>query len=106
MSSGVGNPAVPRDGVFCATASWRTRMWQRLGFFGRFEESVFDWRQDVPDGGDLIHVETTISISFVDRMRILISGRCELRSYTKTVVPIGKCETRSEFRVMPPAWLR
>ena len=106
MRLGAGNPVESHGGAFAQGPSWRTRMWQRLGFFGRFDQECSDWREDVPEGGDLIHVETTISISFVDRLRILLSGRCELRSYTKTTVPVAKCETRSTFRVMPPEWLR
>lgn len=89
------------SGIQCATASFATRVWRWLGYFGQFNEVCFEWRQNVPKGGDMITVHTTVRVSFGDRLRILFSGHFEVVTYTKTTVEIGKAESMSEVRILP-----
>lgn len=91
------------NGALCATQSLASRIWHKLGFFARFDEPLFDWRQNVPEGGDLITNDTTVTLSWDDRLRVLLSGRCALTVWTKTEHVVGKTESRSQFCVMPPS---
>lgn len=89
------------NGAYVAGQSLSNRIWRNLGYFGSFNEAAFDWRQEVPKDGDLLTTVTTVRFSFLDRLRLLVSGHCEVSVYTKTLVPIGKTETMSEVRVLP-----
>lgn len=88
-------------GAFGASQSLSNKIWRKLGYFGQFDEALFDWRQDVPKGGDLLTTDTRVQFSLGDRLRLLLSGRCEVTTYTKTRVEVRDVETRSEVRVMP-----
>lgn len=95
------NDDTQSNGAMCATPHWSVRFWRALGFYSTYNEELFEWRMNVPEGGDMITTETTLLVSWGDRLRILFSGKCELSTYIKTAMPVVAVETRSEFRVLP-----
>lgn len=88
-------------GAFIQAPSLANKIWHWLGFYARFDEALFDWRQDVPNTGDLITSNTTIMLSWGDRIRVLFSGKCSLTVWTKTANEVGITESRSQFCVLP-----
>lgn len=46
-----------------------------------------------------------ITACWRDRLRLLISGRCEVQIRMRTDVPVGRIESRSNFTVQPPGLL-
>ena len=84
----------------------RSIVWRKLGFRHRFDEELFDWRnKEPPEEGFVVGAITTnvtIRVSFLDRLRLLVSGHAELSVYTKTNVEIDRAVSRSEFAVLPP----
>lgn len=93
-------------GAFYAPESFRSKFWRKMGFCHHFDEDLFDWRnQDPPQEGFVISAITTnvaIHVSFMDRLRLLVSGRAELSVYTKTNVVVDRAISRSQFAVLPP----
>jgi hypothetical protein len=84
------------------------RLWRRLGFGRRWNEALFDWRSADPQPGDwfapgVLTTRTVVHIDWRDRLRILVSGRCEVTTYTRTDVGVDRVEARSQFSVLPPA---
>lgn len=81
-------------------------IWHRLGFRHRWDESLFDWRnQEPPEPGFVVGAFAThvvAHVSWLDRLRLFISGRCEIIVYTKTDVLVNKAASRSQFAVLPP----
>jgi hypothetical protein len=79
-------------------------LWYRLGFRYRFDEGLFNWRDEETPGfaPDAITTRIKIRVSFADRLRLLVSGHCEVSAYTKTNVPVDHAITRSRFAVLPP----
>lgn len=93
-------------GAFYAPESMRFIIWRKLGFRHRFNEELFDWRnQEPPEEGFVIGAISTnveIRVSFMDRLRLLVSGHANLSVYTKTNVMVDRAASRSEFAVLPP----
>lgn len=83
------------------------RLWRRLGYGFRFDEALFDWRnQEPPEEGFVpgaMSTHVTIHVSWPDRLRLLLSGRCEIVSYMKTDTLVNRAATRSQFAVLPPS---
>lgn len=87
--------------------SLRQRVWSGLGFGKTFDGDLFDWRTAEPGPSDwfvsgVISTHVRIHVGFLDRLRILISGECEVSCYTRTNVTVDQAQTRSDFAVMPP----
>lgn len=93
-------------GAYCAKQTIRQRIWQALGFHGRFSEELFDWRNmEPPEAGfapSALHTETHVTLDWKDRLRALVTGHIRVDVYTKTDVPVGKALSRSEVAVLPP----
>jgi hypothetical protein len=51
---------------------------------------------------DGVTVVTDVHLSFTDRMRVLVSGSCTVRSTTATENEVGRTETASVFYVNAP----
>lgn len=81
-------------------------LWYRLGFHYSSDEDLFNWRnQEPPEEGFAPGAFCTVigvRISFLDRLRILASGHCQISVYTKTDVMPLKIKSRSIFAVLPP----
>lgn len=97
---------VPDGGAYYAKPSLRTRIWQKFGFC--FHDSAFEWRTQEPKEGDwwvpgTLNTDVTITVDWLDRLRLLVTGHCKLLTYTRTDVLVNKSEARSTFTVLPPA---
>lgn len=90
------------NGVFYSV--YKPTIWDRMGFRRRFDETLFGWRNDPLDGfvESAITTHVQIHVSFLDRLRLLVTGHAELIAYTKTNVIVDHAITRSEFTVLPP----
>lgn len=55
---------------------------------------------------DCLHCHVVASFSFLDRLRILISGEVKITTKTATEHLIGKHKTLSGVEVLPPKFLR
>lgn len=97
---------ITNGGVFYAPESMRSKVWRWLGFRYRFDEDLFEWRnKEPPEEGLVVGCLTTdvhVRVSFLDRVRILISGHVKLSVYTKTNVAVDRAVSRSSFAVLPP----
>jgi len=107
---GAGRPEIDETAgmAFSAGPSLRQRIWWWLGFGHQFDQPLFDWRtqEAKPDDwfvSSALTTETTIHIDWLDRLRILVSGRCSLSTYSRTDVLVNRAESRSQFAVLPPA---
>lgn len=89
-----------------AAMTSKPSVWYRLGFRYRFDEDLFEWRnKEPPDEGfavGAIGIRIGVHVSFVDRLRLLISGHAELTAYVKTNVTVDRAKTRSQFAILPP----
>jgi hypothetical protein len=72
----------------------------RLGLRG-FPQKFVDLPKAPPEWLDVLHSETTIHIDWLDRIRILFTGRAILRSKTVTQFVIGDHIQACEFSVLP-----
>jgi len=82
-------------------------IWHRLGFCRPWDEDLFEWRNAEPGQEDwwvegTITTNTVVHVDWLDRLRILISGKCRVESFTRTSVTVAHAETRSIFSVLPP----
>ena len=99
MSDAVGYYAV------VGKPSLRERLWRWLGFRHRFDEALWKWRNEPTDGFAEGVITTTVAVRLgkTDRLRLLVSGHCEVAVYTKTSVLVEHAVTRSQFAVLSPA---
>lgn len=74
------------------------RFWRKLGFRERHIAP--------PDAPDMapgwVATVTTTHVDWRDRLRILVSGRVLLKSFTQTDVIVRKARSTSSFSVLPP----
>jgi len=74
----------------------------------KLREKLFPDFQLPPSGGQVekypgvIHTDTIIRVSWKDRIRLLLSGRCILKLRTWTEREAGECLTESVFVILPP----
>lgn len=54
---------------------------------------------------DCLVAHTKVELSFLDRLRVLVSGRIEVVAKTVTENVIGENVTVAVFNVRPPGWL-
>lgn len=54
---------------------------------------------------DCITIHTTVGLSWIDRFRVMLTGRLEVTTRTVTENTIGKNVTASESYVLPPLFL-
>lgn len=81
---------------------YKSTFWERLGW-RLFRRKHIDM-PDVP-GRDCLVVVSTVSISWLDRLRILFSGRAQVTSKTVTENIIGQNTTVSVFNALPPKFM-
>lgn len=63
---------------------------------------------ELPKGmtkGDVVFCNVNTELSFLDRIRLLISGRCSVSVKTSTENCAGKVVSAAAFNVCPPKWL-
>lgn len=56
-------------------------------------------------GRDMVIVDVAAELSFVDRLRLLVSGRLSIRVRVETENVVGKTDSNSKIHVQPPSWL-
>lgn len=60
---------------------------------------------EMPEQGDVFVCEVETRLDWLDRLRILVSGRCQVTSKTATEHRFGNHATISNFTVLPPTYL-
>ncbi len=95
------------ESVAAGYAVSKPTIWYRLGFHYRFDEDLFNWRNEEPKEGDwfvpsALCTHVVVHLGWLDRCKLLITGKAEVISYTRTDVLVKKAVTRSEFCVLPP----
>ena len=76
---------------------------ERLGWY-LFPNTLCDM-PDKPGMRDCLVTRTKVELSFVDRLRVLVSGRIQVETKTATKNVVGAQETNAAFVVKPPAWM-
>lgn len=95
-------------GAFSARQPLSLRIWHLLGFHrANDREALFDWRNEEPKDGDwwkvgALSTHVTVYFGWADRLRLLLTGTCEVTSYTRTNVTVDRAETRSQIAVLSP----
>ena len=82
-----------------------TRIWRRLGFGRRPDFDIIDWRCDEQLGGfapGALVSETFVYVDFLDRLRVLLSGKIYIEVSTKTDALVEHSQSRSTFSVLAP----
>lgn len=59
-----------------------------------------------PNNADVLVIRTECCLSFLDRLRVLFSGRLQVVTNTTTLVRIGESETASAAFPLPPRFMR
>lgn len=78
-------------------------LWYRLGFhYG--SDGLFDWRNEKEPGlvDSALTTEVHVMLTFVDRLRLLLTGHLGVTVYTKTDVLVNHAKSRSAVAVLPP----
>ena len=80
----------------------------RLGYFLFPQTYLAPWPGEGEDGyepgwadGDLT-LGISIHLDWLDRIRVLVSGKLSVRTRTKTNVAVGNAKTKSLCHVLPP----
>lgn len=80
---------------------FKPTIWHRLGFNYAHAKSFDDTEH--PDMAEAwLCVETYSQLSWIDRLRVLISGKVHIQAKTKTDVVVRHAITNSAFSVLPP----
>lgn len=54
---------------------------------------------------DVIRTSTVCHLDWKDRLRVLISGRCQVEGYIRCENTVGAVDSVADFNVLPPAWM-
>ena len=87
--------------AFHSMPTWRQRLNRRLGFTLPFSEEDFEWRNAEQEGfaPGAMMTRVVLRVSLLDRIRLLITGRCMVEVTSKTDKIIERAESRSSFCV-------
>ena len=93
-------------GAYYAKQPLSLRVWHFLGFYGKHDEDLFDWRNmETPEDGfvqSCLHTETHIVLDWKDRLRVMFTGHLRVDVWTKTDVAVKLMKSRSQIAVLPP----
>lgn len=89
----------PENSAMCYQSQRR----ERLGW--RLFPNAHCFSPDLEGGRDGIVSRVRCELSFMDRLRLLISGRIEVWVKTTTENEVGRHATNSSISVRPPDWL-
>lgn len=93
-------------GAYYAKQPLSLRIWHFLGFYGKHDESLFDWRNEQPPQSGFVqsclHTETHVILDWKDRIRALFTGHLRVDVWTKTDVEVKRMQSRSTIAVLPP----
>lgn len=80
----------------------------RRPWWKRAINRLFKWHDGTPDlpewAKDGLMVETNVEWSFVDRIRILLTGNTSIRTWTACENPPGRVVSLSSAVARPPKW--
>lgn len=101
QNEAVGGVAVrPTDGL-CLSRPWtwkdklRCKLWP---------PQHCDLPEAPPTHKDVLVCRVTSELSWLDRLRVLVTGRIRVESRTVTEHEIGDHKTKSVFTALPPRW--
>jgi len=77
-------------------------IWKKLGFGSCWVELKDEEFPGMPPGA--IATDTQIRLGFLDRLRVLISGKVYVALKTKTDVIVETAISKSAVSVLPPTW--
>lgn len=80
------------------------QQWQEKLGWKIFPNTYVD-SPELPEMKDVIVSYTRVNLSFIDRLRVLISGKIEITTKTATENIIGAVKTNCGSSVRPPWWL-
>lgn len=89
----------PRNECLVYVPQWQ----EKLGW--KLFPSVYVDSPELPGMRDVMVSYTHVNLSFLDRIRVLISGKIEVTTKTATENVIGKVSTNCGFSARPPWWL-
>ncbi len=89
-------------GVYYHEPTWRERFWPRLGFHHAHAPRPDE--DELKDGWaeSWFVVETYVTLDWLDRLRVLVSGKLHVDHAIKTDVPIGRSQAVSAIGILPP----
>jgi len=79
--------------------SWLERLKWRL-----YPQQAVEWPKECQDDMDGLYIGTVVELSFLDRLRVLASGRLRVVTTTVTEGKLGKHTTFSMASPEPPTW--
>lgn len=88
------------NGCLMYTPQWQEKIGNKLF------PSVYVESPELLIQKDVVHCTTVIKFSFIDRIRILVSGEVNVVSKTATENEVGNCKTNSGVFISPPKILR
>jgi hypothetical protein len=78
---------------------FRPTLWHRLGFGASY---VAPW--DESDDAKYMVTTVTVQFDWLDRLRILLTGRAHVFTRSRTEHDAGRVESRSAVGVVGPGW--
>lgn len=87
----------------CGGMAYRSELLERLGW--RLFPNAMPANPELIGARDGVRTRMRVTLSFLDRVRVLISGRCEILVRTETENVVGATATASAFSVRPPGIL-
>lgn len=96
------NPNPTENTVGCMTTprwTWRDKL--RCKLFPATPCYVPDAPDDPPEFRDALICRVTVELSFIDRLRVLVSGRLSVETKTITENRIGRHQTASSAYPLP-----
>lgn len=93
----------PETNADCGAMVYHSTLAERIGW-RLFPREHID-APEMPEQGDVFVCETEVRIDWLDRLRILVSGRCQVTTKTATEHRFGNSATVSNFTALPPTYL-
>lgn len=93
-------PVQVENGCMEYVPQWQEKIGRKL-----FPNVHIDFPETKFKAEDGISITTTVMLSWLDRIRTLVSGKLQVTAKTTTENEIGKYVTSSSVSVRPPSWL-
>ena len=105
METNINNTSAPSVALPqpCSALAYVPQWQENLGW--KLFPNSYTEMPEIPDMRDGLVCGITVTLSWLDRLRILISGKMEVTAKTATENVIGANVTATGVSVRPPAWL-
>lgn len=80
------------------------RIWLRLGFGMPIHNDMGDLDDTPGLAASYIRMDIIIHLAWIDRLRLLVSGKIAIKVSTKTDAFVSKAISRSMISVLPISW--